>query len=272
MACILKLTVPGDRRQPCGRCVTTRRECTRTGLRIRQANSTDRPPLALSFTGSCACTIVPQPADPDLQRTSPRNKSVSKHQDDVCSPFPSVLAATDKTLPVDFIDETRVVANEVVEQGAGLDDGEADQDSPSGSEDDNSPAPHVLTRTTSASSNIFDPSRSPTDRFIQRDWTSPPRHRHGTSASATPSLDRREIQDPKLRDLMKDVYLDIPMLPLSDLAQARLLRHFVENLSKWVSRPVCSVDVSDARSSSTSVIRHYRSRLSFLTEPVPARS
>lgn len=40
-----KLTVPGDRRIPCGRCVATRRECTRTGLKIRVAKSTGYQPL-----------------------------------------------------------------------------------------------------------------------------------------------------------------------------------------------------------------------------------
>lgn len=178
-------------------------------------------------------------ANIDLQRASPRSKSGSRRQDDVCSPFPSVpYAATDPARPVDFIDETQVVSKEAVEQGSGGYDVEADLDSPSASEDDHPPAPPILarpglSRTTSASSTILNPGRSPTDRFIQRELTSPQSHQH----SATPSQDRREIQDPKLRQLMKDIYLDKSVFPLRDAEQARLLGHFVQNLASWVCRP-----------------------------------
>jgi hypothetical protein len=177
-------------------------------------------------------------ANVDLQRTSPRSKSGSRRQDDVCFSLSAPSAAADPARPVDFIDETQVVSKEAVDRGPGGDDVEADPDSPSASEDDNPPAPPilarpVLSRTTSASSGIFDPGRSPSDRFLQRELTSPQSHQH----SASPSLDRREIQDPQLRQLMKDVYLDESVFPLRHPEEARLLGHFVQNLASWVCQP-----------------------------------
>lgn len=139
---------------------------------------------------------------------------------------------------MDFIDETQVVSKEAVDQGPGGDDIAADLDSPSASEDDNPPAPPilsrpVLSRTTSASSGIFDPGRSPSDRFIKREPTSPQIYQ----LSACPSLDRRKIQDPQLRQLMKDVYLDKSVFPLRHPEEARLLGHFVQSLASWVCQP-----------------------------------
>ncbi|KAK1829133.1 hypothetical protein QBC39DRAFT_139994 [Podospora conica] len=209
-----------DRGIPCGRCVATRRECTRTGLKIRVTK-----------------------------------KNFPKKQKWVKTPR-----------RLDFIDETQVVSKEAVDQGAAGGNAEADPESPSASEDGNFPSTSSLTRpdlsrTTTASSGIFDPCRSPTDRFIQRDLTSPPFHQHSTS----PSLDRRGIQDPSLRQLMRDVYLARSVFPLSDPEEARLLGHFVQNLARWL-------DLCDPVRSFETIVPHRASTCTVLMNAIFALS
>ncbi|KAK3937455.1 hypothetical protein QBC46DRAFT_392691 [Diplogelasinospora grovesii] len=185
-----------DRVTPtCGRCLYLKRECRPTGLKIRATK-----------------------------------KTYTKTQKWIKTPRRLL-----------FIDETKEVAKYAQSQDGATYATEEDIGSPSNSDVDVDDSERELAHPRAAASPSKSPlsfgPASPTDRFILHEDAS---QKHGPQDTASNALENRasrqdsEQQNVGLCLLTPRIYLDEPVWPLSNPAEAVLFRHFVQKLAIWL--------------------------------------